>query len=112
LIRSWWIKKENEAIKRENLRKALYSRIIADAQSFDPTRVQLTLEEMRPRQANAVEEEVQHLAAWARGELTTEGYWNFEDIAFTQEEAEKVRATIREEDYIPQKTVFDTEERL
>jgi len=72
----------------------------------------LPWKKMRPQHAHAIEEEVQHLAAWARGEPTAEGYWNFEDIAFTQQEAEKVRATIREEDYIPQKTVFDTEERL
>jgi len=99
----------NETIKRENMRRVLYSSVIADPNYFDPQSLQLPANEVRPEKADAVLEETQHLAAWSRGEISPEGKWSFGDIEFIEREAERVRASIEERDYSPQKTVFDTD---
>jgi len=112
VIRSWRLKRENEALKQENMRKVLYSAIIANPAGFDHRTVSLPSEEVRPSRPEAVQEEVQHLAAWASGEISAEGTWTFKDVGFIQREAEKVRASIRETDYVPQKTVFDTDAKV
>ena len=109
IVRSQRIKRENETIKRENMRRVLYSSVIADPHYFDPQSLQLPANEVRPEKADAVLEETQHLAAWSRGEISPEGKWSFGDIEFIEREAERVRASIEERDYSPQKTVFDTD---
>jgi hypothetical protein len=109
IVRSQRIKRENETIKRENMRRVLYSSVIADPNYFDPQSLQLPANEVRPEKADAVLEETQHLAAWSRGEISPEGKWSFGDIEFIEREAERVRASIEERDYSPQKTVFDTD---
>ncbi|MEN6491089.1 MAG: hypothetical protein ABFC85_03770, partial [Rectinema sp.] len=112
LVRSWRLKRENEMLKRENMRKVLYSAVIANPRGFDHRTVSLPSEEVRPSAPEAVQEEVRHLAAWSSGEISAEGIWAFKDLEFIQREAEQVRASIRETDYAPQKTVFDTDEKV
>ncbi|GAB6277390.1 MAG: hypothetical protein SAMD01599839_19300 [Rectinema sp.] len=112
LVRSWRLKRENEMLKRENMRKVLYSAVIANPRGFDHRTVSLPSEEVRPSTPEAVQEEVRHLAAWSSGEISAEGIWAFKDLEFTQREVEQVRASIRETDYAPQKTVFDTDEKV
>lgn len=112
LVRSWRMKRENETLKRENMRKVLYSAVIANPAGFDHRTVSLPSEEVRPSRPEAVQEEVQHLAAWGSGEISAEGIWIFKDVEFTQREAAQVRASVREADYAPQKTVFDTDAKV
>ncbi len=109
IVRSLLIKRENEKIKHENMRRVLYSAVIANPQYFDPHSIQLPANEVRPEKTNALLEETQHLAAWSRGEISPEGKWTFSDIEFIEREVERVRASIDEKDYSPQKTVFDTD---
>ncbi|HRR37277.1 MAG TPA: hypothetical protein P5034_00065 [Rectinema sp.] len=109
IVRSLLIKRENEKIKHENMRRVLYSAVIANPQYFDPHSIQLPANEVRPEKTNALLEETQHLAAWSRGEISPEGKWSFSDIEFIEREVERVRASIDEKDYSPQKTVFDTD---
>ncbi|OQB95972.1 MAG: hypothetical protein BWX81_01617 [Spirochaetes bacterium ADurb.Bin110] len=109
IIRSQRIKRENEKIKHENMRRVLYSAVIANPDYFDPQSIQLPANEVRPEKTNALLEETQHLAAWSRGEISSEGKWSFSDIEFIEREVERVRASIDEKDYSPQKTVFDTD---
>ncbi|HPG95897.1 MAG TPA: hypothetical protein PLH76_00835 [Rectinema sp.] len=109
IVRSLLIKCENEKIKHENMRRVLYSAVIANPQYFDPHSIQLPANEVRPEKTNALLEETQHLAAWSRGEISPEGKWSFSDIEFIEREVERVRASIDEKDYSPQKTVFDTD---
>lgn len=112
LVRSWRLKRENETLKRENMRKLLYAAVIASPRGFDQKTVNLPSEEVRPSEPAAMQEEVQHLAAWSSGEISAEGTWAFKDVEFTQREAEQVRSSIRETDYAPQKTVFDTDAKV
>jgi hypothetical protein len=112
LVRSWRLKRENEVLKRENMRKVLYSAVLASPLGFDHRAVDLPSEEVRPSAPEAVQEEVRHLAAWSSGEISAEGTWTFKDVEFIQGEAEQVRASIREADYAPQKTVFDTDAKV
>lgn len=112
LVRSLRLKRENEALKRENMRKLLYSAVIANPENFDQKVLNLSSEEVRPSKKEAVQEEIQHLAAWDSAEINAEGIWSFKDVEFIQKEADRIRAGVREADYAPQKTVFDTDERV
>jgi len=112
LVRSWRLTRENEALKRENMRKVLYSAVIANPESFDARVLRLPSEEVSPSKPEALQEEVRHLAAWAGGEVSAEGTWTFKEVEFIQREAERVRASVREADYAPQKTVFDTDAKV
>ena len=108
LIRSWRLKRENEMLRRENMRKLLYSSVLSNPQGFDHRSVVLPTEEVRPTNPKSVEEEVQHLAAWSSAEIRADGKWFFKDVEFVQKEVEQVRASIKESDYAADRTIFDT----
>lgn len=109
LLRSLRLSGENESLKRENMRKLLYSAVIANPKGFDQRSVNLPSEDVRPSDAQAVQREIQHLAAWSGGEIAADGSWAFKDVEFTEREAERVRAGVREADYRPTTTIFDSD---
>ncbi len=110
-LRSLRLSRENEELKHENMRKVLYSAVIANPKGFDHRTVTLASEDVRPTSAQAVQQELQHLAAWGAGEIAADGTWIFKDLEFTEREADRVRAAIRESDYAPTSTVFDSDEK-
>jgi len=108
-LRSLRLSRENEALKRENMRKVLYSAVIANPKGFDHRAVNLASEDVRPASVQAMQQELQHLAAWGEGEIAADGTWAFKDLEFTEREATRVRAGVRESDYAPTSTVFDSD---
>lgn len=107
-IRSWHLKVENEMLKRENMRKMLYSGVLSSPQSFDHHLLALPSEEVKPASPKSIEEELQHLAAWSSAEIRADGKWFFKDVDFVQKEVERVRASIKESDFAPDRTIFDS----
>jgi len=112
LIRSSRLKKENEAIKQENMRKILYSKILSNPQVFETKSIAFPSEETRPDRPSALQEEIRHLAAWSKADITADGLWRFDEISFIQDEAERVRSQVVESIYAPQSTIFDSEDRV
>mgnify|MGYP003870398197 CR=1 FL=1 len=112
LVRSLRLKSENEQLKRENLRRLLYATVLGAPQRLNPAAIQTGMMEATAASPKALEEELDHLAAWASGEPDADGTWSFKDIHFTLEEAERVRAAIDESKFAPGQTVFDTEKPL
>ncbi len=111
VLRSLRLSRDNEALKRENMRKVLYSAVIGKPKDFDHRIVNLGSEEARPTDPQAIQRELQHLAAWSAGEIAADGTWFFKEIEFTEREAERVRAAVRESDYAPTSTIFDSDAR-
>lgn len=110
-LRSLRLAHENENLKRENMRKMLYSAVISNPRGFDHRGVSLSSEEVHPADTQAIQQELQHLAAWSEGEIAADGTWAFKDVEFTQHEAERVRAGVNESDYEPKSTIFDSDAR-
>ena len=109
VLRSLRLSRENEVLKRENMRKALYSAVISNPNGFDHRMVSLASEDLRPADTQAIQQELQHLAAWSEGEIAADGTWTFKDVEFTEREAERIRAGVRESDYAPTSTIFDSD---
>jgi hypothetical protein len=70
--------------------------------------VQVSIEEAKPADPNAVDKVAVELAAWSNAEVSEDGYL-FKEIILTQDEAEKLRAKTDLERFAPGKTVFDTD---
>lgn len=108
ILRSLKEKAENERIKFENLRRMVYRQIIGARGVFRPESVAVPVDEARPADSAATEKITARLAAWSQAEPESGGY-KFDELARTQDEAERVRASIDTASFAPGKTVFDTQ---
>ena len=107
-IRSLALRRRNEAIKFENLRRIFYGRAIKARGELKPQEVQSSVDEARPADQTATERIARNLAAWSAAEVTEKGY-EFKEIARVQEDMEGLRSSVDEAGYAPGPTVFDTD---
>ncbi|MEN6399336.1 MAG: hypothetical protein ABFC74_03000 [Rectinema sp.] len=107
-VRSGRLKAQNETIKFENLRRIVARKVASAKTWFKPKEVQVSIEEAKPADPNAVDKIAEELAAWSNAEVSEDGYL-FKEIILTQDEAEKLRAKTDLEKFAPGKTVFDTD---
>jgi len=108
ILRALRDKRENESIKFENLRRMVYRQILAVKGIFRPESVAVPVDEARPADSSATEKIAARLAAWSQAEPASGGY-DFAELARTQDEAERVRASIDTASFAPGRTVFDTQ---
>ncbi len=108
VIRSIKQKAEDEKIKFENLRRVVYRNILSARDIFKPESVTPPLDEARPSDVRAAEKIAKRLAAWSGAE-PSEGGYAYREIARTQAEVEKLRASIDTSAFAPGKAIFDTE---
>jgi len=108
IIRSVREKLGNEKIKFENMRRVVYRNILSTRDVFRPESVISTIEEAHPSDAGAPEKIAKRLAAWSRAEPSSGGY-EYLEIQRSQEDAEKIRASIDTDSFSPGPTIFDTE---
>jgi hypothetical protein len=108
VLRSIAIKRRNEAVKFENLRRIFYGRAIKTKGELKPEEVQAPVDEARPADAAAAERIAKNLAAWSGAEVTEKGY-EYKEIARVQEDIEGLRSAIDAGKYAPGPAVFDTD---
>jgi hypothetical protein len=109
ILRGLRQKAQDEKIKFENLRRVVYRNILGTKDVFRPEGVTAPLDETRPADAGAAEKIAKRLAAWSGAEPSDGGY-RFAELARSQDEAEKLRASIDSASFAPGKTIFDTNE--
>ncbi|MCX7027526.1 MAG: hypothetical protein NT061_08610 [Spirochaetes bacterium] len=108
VLRSLGLKRHNEAIKFENLRRIFYGKVIKTSGELKPEEVVAPMEEARPADPAAAERIARNLAAWSEADVTTTGY-EFKEIGRGQADIERLRSAVDEGGFAPGKTVFDTE---
>ncbi|MCE1196164.1 hypothetical protein LWX53_06670, partial [bacterium] len=108
ILRSLRDKRENESVKFENLRRVVYRQILGIRGIFRPESVAVPVDEARPADSAATEKIAARLAAWSQAEPESGGY-EFAELTRTQDEAERVRASIDPASFAPGRTVFDTQ---
>lgn len=107
-VRGGRLKKENESIKFENLRRIVGRKIASAKAWFKPSSVTVSIDEAKPATPAAADKIASQLAAWSNAEVAEDGYL-FKEIMLTQDEAEKLRARTDLGSYTPGQTVFDTD---
>ncbi|MBU0934690.1 MAG: hypothetical protein KKI09_09845 [Spirochaetes bacterium] len=109
-LRSLKVKAENESIKRENLRRALYARVLDNPARVAPVQPELLPVLARPADSRLPVKLLDELAAVEQGDPQADGSWNFPELARKVADADQLRAKVRLSDYSVGKTVFDTGE--
>lgn len=112
VVRAMLLRKRNEAIKIENLRRVLYNSVLASPEDVDPAQLHLPVESLQPTDASAKNKVLEELAAWSRAEPDEKGHWHFQEIRRIMLDVAKIRASIDESRYAPGATVFDTGDRV
>ncbi|MDH7484241.1 MAG: hypothetical protein QHH01_06405, partial [Spirochaetales bacterium] len=112
VVRTMFLRKRNEAIKMENLRRVLYNSVLATPEDVDPAQLHFPVESLQPADASAKNKVLEELAAWSRAEPDDKGHWHFQEIRRILLDVAKVRASIDESRYTPGATVFDTGDRV
>ncbi len=103
------LKKENEAIKRENARRILYTAALAN-----PLWLNASVFKALPSQAmvadqKKLEKAIDELAAYENGEPDAAGSWNLAELQRKVQDADALRAKVRAEDSAAGGIVFDTD---
>jgi len=104
------VRKENEQIKRENLLREVYARVLENPAAFSPGGQNMRLLTERTRDAGVIDKALTGLAAVEHGEPKADGSWHFVDLVRKLDDVSDVRAKLRLEDYDLGKTVFDSGE--
>jgi hypothetical protein len=108
ILRSIALKRRNEAIKFENLRRIFYGKVIRTSGELKPEDVKVSMEEAQPADASAAQRIARNLAAWSEADVTEDGY-EFKEILRSQGDVETLRSAVDSSGYALGKTVFDTE---
>ncbi len=108
-LRSLRLSRANEELRKENLRRLIYARALADPGRVDPREVRPESEAARPRDSKAAEKTVEELAAWAGGEPREDGAFGFPELARRKADAEEARRRVKPSDYDLGGAVFDTD---
>jgi hypothetical protein len=113
LIRNANLKKRNEKIKRENLRKLVYRKIWDSPDSFDPASMAVGEGAAIPTDpSREIESAAKEIAAWKTGDVSVLPSGNFgyqfKEISREKSDIEALRAKIDISRYDLGKTVFDS----
>ncbi|MBN2739208.1 MAG: hypothetical protein JXR70_19675 [Spirochaetales bacterium] len=114
-IRNQKRKKSNELVKQENLRKALYSRLLSSPEQVYPSSVAgISPEETPKGQKSFIDRELKRLSLEKSGEIhegqAGEYYYSFSELAFEKAEVQKFRDQVDLNKYLTGKAVFDSGE--
>jgi hypothetical protein len=110
-IRSARLKKANEAVKLENLRRIAYRAIVDKPIGVQPQALAMAAAASpaaSPSDQGAAEKVVLELAAATHAEPTASGAYSFPEIDRGEAEARFARARVRDEDFDLGGTVFDS----
>ncbi len=109
IIRSLRQGSANDRIKKENLRRIVFSNIISTQGVFSPAALEAPLDQAKPKNMpKAVDEITLELAAWSQAEPRDGGY-EFSRLEQLQKDVEKIRASVDPSRFAPGETIFDTE---
>jgi hypothetical protein len=109
LLRSRRLSRTNESIKKQNLRKQIYSRVWANPSLVDPASFHPETEESKPADSASAVRAVEELAAWAGGDPDADGVFSFPELIRRKEDVSKARASVNLADYSLGATVFDSD---
>ena len=116
LVRRRRLKKQNEAIKQENLRKKIYFHVLGSADQFDPQEVHSETRDENPSDERGfVQQVVDDLAARQSAEVEqSEGrlVYRFPELARQLSDVREFRKRVDLSRYAPGETVFDSGDRL
>jgi hypothetical protein len=107
-LRNLRLKRRNEAIKVENLRRFVYPAILDKPIGFRPEGVAPTLEAANPADKGARDRIVTELAAAEGGEPGSDGGWTWTSIVRAKQDVAKARAAVKTGSTELGKTVFDS----
>jgi len=107
-LRSRRLAAANEKVKLENLRRVAYAQVLASPSGVRPESVPVTVAEASPKDSRAAERLLVELAAASGGEPAADGSYSFPEVARGEEEAARVRAAVKDEDFSLGATVFDS----
>jgi len=107
-IRSWRLKAQNERIKVDNLRRAVYRAVLDKPRGFNPSAVESVAESANPRDPKAKDRILVELAAAEGGEPSADGSYTWEDIERAKRDAQAARAAVGAGASDLGKTVFDS----
>ena len=112
-IRSWLLKKENEAIRLNNFRGIFFGRVWNNPERFKPVELAPTEKECRPQNLQAARDKlVKEIGTYSSPEVSLDEKQNecfdFPELRREKDALEKYRSSIDPAQAAPGKTVFDT----
>ena len=110
-LRSLRVSRTNEAIREENLRKMVYSRVWEDPSRVDPAAVRPEAKAARPRNPNVAEKTVAELAAWADGNPEADGAYRFPELVRRKGDVRAAREKVDLSEYALGGAIFDSDGR-
>lgn len=108
-VRALRVRRENDAIKKENLAREIYARVLDNPRAFSSGGQNLRLLTERTADTRLVDDTLSRLAAVEGGEPAADGTWHFADLARKLDDVAGLRAKVQPEDYGLGKTIFDSD---
>ncbi|MBU0927921.1 MAG: hypothetical protein KKA67_09240 [Spirochaetes bacterium] len=107
-LRSGRVAAENERIREGNMRRALYAEAVASPASVGAVDVASLPAAARPKNSAAGRRALEELAAYEGGDPAEGGAWRLPELERKVADAERVRASVRSEDYRLGGVAFDS----
>lgn len=107
-LRSGSLARQNERIKRENLRRVVYSAAVESPASARAPTPESLPEVARPSRPDEPRKALETLAAYEGGEPIEGGAWRLPELERKLADAERVRRAVRPEDYELGGVAFDS----
>ncbi len=107
-LRGGSVKKQNERIRAENMRRAVYAAALASPSAVRPPEPASLPATARPAKANAPVKVIEELAAYESGESLGSGAWRLAELERKTADVERVRASVKPGDYSLGGVAFDT----
>ena len=107
-LRAGSLARQNERVKERNMRRALYAGAVSSPSAVRAPDPAALPESARPKNAEAPRKAVEELAAWERGEPAEGGAWRLAELERKTADAERIRASVRPDDYRLGGVAFDS----
>ncbi len=107
-VRAGSVKKQNERIKAENMRRAVYAAALASPSSVRPPELASLPASARPSRNDAPVKVLEELAAYESGDVAGGGAWRMVDLERKTADAERIRSKVNPDDYSLGGIAFDT----
>lgn len=107
VLRSLKLKRDNEKVKFENLRRVVYRSALSNPVPFIPASIIAPVDEAKPADRNAAQKIAARFAAWARAEPAADGY-EFTSLKEENDDIAALRQSIDTKDFSPGATIFDS----